>query len=239
MHSLVLERVIEKSQGMLSTRCGKKGKAADRLAKDTGQMGNPCKNKGMAKYTGIHHLALATKDLDATIRFWRDLLGMHLIVGMGHKGYKQYFFELGPHACIAFFEWPHVEPMVEKDHGMPARGPFGFDHVSLGLGERDELWRIKDKLEAAEIWVGEVVDHGFIHSLYTFDPNNIPVEFTWQVPEYDFRTTPRLVDADPTPVALEGSRPQAGKWPPVTRATAQEDKTMVPGPGDVDWEEGE
>lgn len=188
-------------------------------------------------YTGIHHLALATRDLDATIRFWRDLLGMRMIVGMGRAGYKQYFFELGPYNSVAFFEWPHVEPMPEKDHGMPAHGPLGFDHVAVGVAERDDLWRIKDALEAADVWVGEVVDHGFIHSLYTFDPNNIPLEFTWQVPEIDFHSTPRLVDADPTPIALEGSDPQSGAWPPVTQSTAEEDKTMVPGPGDVDWED--
>jgi len=30
----------------------------------------------MVKYTGINHLAMATRDMDTTLRFWRDLLGM-------------------------------------------------------------------------------------------------------------------------------------------------------------------
>ncbi len=33
----------------------------------------------MATYTGINHLAMATGDMDVTIRFWRDLLGMRLV----------------------------------------------------------------------------------------------------------------------------------------------------------------
>ena len=33
------------------------------------------------RYTGINHLAMATGDIDATIRFWRDLLGMRLVAG--------------------------------------------------------------------------------------------------------------------------------------------------------------
>ncbi|MGB2688020.1 MAG: VOC family protein, partial [Desulfobacterales bacterium] len=35
----------------------------------------------MAKYTGINHLAMATRDMDTTIRFWRDLLGLRLVAG--------------------------------------------------------------------------------------------------------------------------------------------------------------
>jgi len=30
----------------------------------------------MIKFNGVNHLAMATGDMDKTIRFWRDLLGM-------------------------------------------------------------------------------------------------------------------------------------------------------------------
>jgi catechol 2,3-dioxygenase-like lactoylglutathione lyase family enzyme len=62
----------------------------------------------MAKYTGINHLAMATRDMDSTIRFWRDLFGMRLVAGLGRPGYRQYFFEISEHDMIAFFEWPEV-----------------------------------------------------------------------------------------------------------------------------------
>lgn len=32
----------------------------------------------MLKFKGINHLAMATGDMDKTIRFWRDLPGMRL-----------------------------------------------------------------------------------------------------------------------------------------------------------------
>ncbi|MDH4012260.1 MAG: VOC family protein, partial [Desulfobacterales bacterium] len=132
----------------------------------------------MTKYTGINHLAMATRDMDTTIRFWRDLLGLRLVAGLGGPKYRHYFFELSEHDMIAFFEWPDVEKIPDKDHGVPVRGPFVFDHVSLGVESDDDLWELKDKLETAGIWVSEVIDHGFIHSIYTFDPNNIPIEFS-------------------------------------------------------------
>ena len=117
----------------------------------------------MTRYKGIDHLALATGDLDATIRFWRDLLGMRMVAGLGGPGFRHYFFEVSEHDLIAFFEWPGVEPLAERDHGAPRSGPAGFDHVSIGVHEREELWAIKDRLEAAGIWVSEVVDHASVY----------------------------------------------------------------------------
>ena len=47
-------------------------------------------------------MAMATGDMDKTIRFWRDLLGMRLVAGLGHPGYRHYFFEISPQDLIAF-----------------------------------------------------------------------------------------------------------------------------------------
>ncbi|MFC1515876.1 VOC family protein [Thermodesulfobacteriota bacterium] len=187
----------------------------------------------MTKYTGINHLAMVTMDMDATIRFWRDLLGMRLVAGLGASKYKHYFFEITEHDMIAFFEWPDVEKILEKDHGAPVKGPFAFDHISFEVATDDDLWALKDKLEAADIWVSEVIDHGFIHSIYTFDPNNIPIEFSAPVPEVDIRKHPKMKDRYPSTVTLEGSDPQTGHWPEVTDITPQADRRVYPGEGKI------
>lgn len=186
----------------------------------------------MPRYTGIHHLAMATGDMDATIRFWRDLLGMRLVAGMGRPGYRHYFFEISAHDMIAFFEWPKVRPLPEKDHGVPVAGPYAFDHVSIAVAGEDDLWDIKDRLEAAEMWVSEVIDHGFILSIYAFDPNHIPIEFSAPVPERDPRRHPRNVDTAPTAVALEGPDPQPDHWPRPT-TTPREERRTYPGEGKI------
>jgi len=187
----------------------------------------------MPKYTGINHLALATGDMDATVRFWRDLLGMRLIAGLGHPGYRHYFFEISRNDMIAFFEWPGVTPLMEKDHGVPVKGPFAFDHVSFEVTSGDDLWELKDRLEAADIWVSEVIDHGFIHSIYTFDPNHIPIEFSAPVPGVDLRQKPAMVDSHPSEITLEGPEPQTGKWPRVPTPTPEEDRQVYPGEGTI------
>ena len=187
----------------------------------------------MIKYRGINHLAMATKDIDSTIRFWRDLLGLRLVAGLGGSNYRHYFFEISSHDMIAFFEWPDVENIPEKDHGVPVRGPFAFDHVALEVESDDDLWKIKDKLEHADIWVSEVINHGFIHSIYAFDPNNIPIEFSAPVPSIDIRKHPKMKDRNPSPLAMEGAEPQTGVWPEVTRPTPTKDRMVYPGEGDI------
>ncbi len=37
---------------------------------------------------GINHLAFITDDMPKTIRFYRDLLGLELVAGIGHDGYR-------------------------------------------------------------------------------------------------------------------------------------------------------
>lgn len=187
----------------------------------------------MVKYTGINHLALATADLPSTIRFWRDLLGLRMVAGLGRPGYRQYFFELSDRDMILFFEWPDVEPLPDRDAGVPVTGPFAFDHVSLEVSSDEDLWELKDKLTAADIWVSEVVDHGFVHSLYTFDPNNVALELSARVPEVDLRATPILVDSDPCVEARQGPEPVAGVWPTVTRPTPESERTLYDGEADT------
>ncbi|MDP2849167.1 MAG: VOC family protein [Humidesulfovibrio sp.] len=183
------------------------------------------------RFTGINHLALATGDMDATIRYWRDLLGLRLVAGLGHPGYRHYFFELTERDMIAFFEWPGVQPGPDKDHGAPVRGPFTFDHISLGIEDEDELWELRDRLDAAGFWVSEIVDHGFIRSLYSFDPNNIAVEFSVPVSGVDLRTNPVMADTEPTACASQGAAPVPGVWPAPKRITSVSERRAYPGEG--------
>ncbi len=185
----------------------------------------------MIKFKGINHLSMVTGDMDSTIRFWRDLLGMRLVIGWGKPGYRIYFFEISDYDRIAFFEWPGVEPIQEKDAGVAVKGPVAFDHVSFGLETEDDLWILKDKLDAAGLWISEVIDHGFIHSIYTFDPNGIAIEFSHNVEGINVHKHPIMADSVPSTITLEGSEPQVDKWPRVEKATPMEERMIYPGFG--------
>lgn len=185
----------------------------------------------MIKYSGINHLAMVTGDMDKTIRFWRDLLGMRLVAGLGRPGYRHYFFEISENDLLAFFEWEGTLPVPKKDHGYPVKGSVVFDHVSFGVETDDDLWVLKDRLTEAGFEVSGVIDHGFIHSIYTWDPNGIPIEFSANVKGADIRRQPAMRDAEPSPMAGEGSEPRPERWPSPKTPTPVSERRIYPGAG--------
>lgn len=50
----------------------------------------------------------------------------------------------------------------------------------------------EDGLEVAAFWVSERIDHGFIHSLYSYDPHGIPIEFNHNVRGVDGQAHPKM-----------------------------------------------
>jgi len=164
------------------------------------------------KLLGINHLAFITDDMTKTIHFWRDLLGLRLHAGIGHEGYRHYFFMLDDNRTqVAFFGYDGASPMVRKFPGERTNKPLGFDHVSFTVETKEELFGFKKRLSSAGFDIHGAVDHGLFWSIYFYDPNNIPLEITWEFMEVT--NEPAIVDDDPLPVAAEGALPQTGRWP--------------------------
>lgn len=116
-----------------------------------------------------------------------------------------------------------------KPHGRPTREPLGFDHVSFTVDSREDLFGLKDRLEAAGIKVDGAVDHGTMWSIYLFDNNNIPLEATWEFME--LIQTPAMDEDDPLDIVAEGSAPQPGHWPDVTDPTPPDEMVAHSGNG--------
>nr|CRH05713.1 Putative glyoxalase/bleomycin resistance protein/dioxygenase [Candidatus Magnetococcus massalia] len=184
----------------------------------------------MYEYTGIHHTAFATRDIQATVRFWRDLLGMRLVYAYGKTGYRQYFFEVSGDARISFFEWPEVDRLPMRRHGDPVKGPFGFDHIAIGVENDNKLWDIMGRLDGADLPCSDVIDHGYFHSLYSYDPNGIPIEFTCTAPGLNMLDRPDLRDDQPEDSILMQAAPVPGRWPK-PEVIPPEDRIIVPGEG--------
>jgi catechol 2,3-dioxygenase-like lactoylglutathione lyase family enzyme len=177
---------------------------------------------------GINHLAFITPDMEKTIRFYRDLLDMELTAGIGHDGYRHYFFRCG-NAQVAFFEYEGAVPMKRKFHGVKSTLPLGFDHVSFTVDSCEALFAYKDRLEAAGVEIVGAVDHGTIWSIYFFDPNEIPLEISWECMEVT--AVPAIDEDRPMAIAAEGANRQLGVWPEPKSATPRERFTARPGNG--------
>ena len=156
-------------------------------------------------FRGINHLVLVTDDMDKTVRFYRDVLGMDVVGTVGGeidgKPMRHYFFSIGPGSTIAFFEWADIKLPPRKDSGVPASGR-QFDHVSINLDSEESLLELQARVRKLGVPASEVVDHGMVHSIYFEDPNNISLEFSvWMK---DLHAEPML--ADPEPVAAMRER---------------------------------
>ena len=108
------------------------------------------------EYQGINHVALVTNDMDQTVRFYRDVLGMRVVVTFARdingQPVRHYFFMLDAASCLSFFEFPGVELPPRKDAGIPASGR-QFDHVSIGVDSEQKLLEIQERARKAGMQV--------------------------------------------------------------------------------------
>ena len=131
-------------------------------------------------WRGINHLALITPDMDATVRFYHGVLGMDLVATIAVGPMRHYFFRIGKGNTIAFFEWSGTEvESFTKPAGVPPDFPAQFDHVSFNVEDEAALLALQDRIRAREVECTDVVDHGFMHSIYFTDPNGIALEATY------------------------------------------------------------
>ena len=163
------------------------------------------------RFRGVNHLAMVTNDMEKTVRFYRDVLGMALVAAIGNTPqlpYRHYFFEAGPNSTIAFFEWPGMVEEFHKPAGQPARGRLQFDHVSFDVENEDALLELQDRLTGFGVEVTPVIDHKFIHSIYFTDPNGIALEASFWITnptghEPDYANPHVFQDPDPVPALKE------------------------------------
>ncbi len=147
--------------------------------------------------------------MDATVRFYHGTLGARLVATVATDTFRHYFFEFGPHCTVAFFEYSGstAEPFA-KPAGLPDPRAPQFDHLSLNLPDEESLHQLRRRLKAADCEVTDIVDHGFIRSVYFSDPNGIALEATWWV--RDITTQPAnyvdqgvFADRDPVTAVRE------------------------------------
>jgi catechol 2,3-dioxygenase-like lactoylglutathione lyase family enzyme len=162
------------------------------------------------RWRGINHLALITNDMDATVRFYHGVLGARLVADLAAPGkFRHYFFELGPENTIAFFEYTkHPVEAFAKPAGVPDPRAIQFDHVSFNLPDEAALLALRNRLKEAGSEITDVVDHGFLRSVYFTDNNGIALEAScWVVDPTgrpaDYADEGLFSDPDPVSAVVE------------------------------------
>ncbi|HUN28016.1 MAG TPA: VOC family protein [Steroidobacteraceae bacterium] len=139
----------------------------------------------------LHHTAYVTKDLEATRRFYEEVIGLPLVATWcesdelfgAMRTYCHCFFGLGDGGALAFFQFEKPEDQALFGPQMPGTP---FHHIALKV-DRESQEGIERRLAAAGYQppATYVLEHGYCRSVYVTDPNGMICEFTLDRPDTD------------------------------------------------------
>ena len=129
--------------------------------------------------TGTDHVTVMGSNVEDTVEFYRDLLGMPLVLrqpNLDQPEVTHLFFDTGDGRILTFFV---TEERPSNDQ--PAMDVGSVHHLAFSI-DADELESVKEALtEAGKHW--NEFDRGAFHSLYTRDNNGLTIELV--VDKYD------------------------------------------------------
>ena len=150
---------------------------------------------GSSGWRGFHHLALVTRDLDQTIEFYENVLGMKAGTVYPAKGGRGRHCFIHPGGTgtkgLHFFEHPEAEIFQSADAiRRLRRDPRGADinrflpgalqHIAFAAGSEEEALALRNKLVALDIPVTQVYDLGELRDFIFVDNNGIQIEVAWE-----------------------------------------------------------
>jgi catechol 2,3-dioxygenase-like lactoylglutathione lyase family enzyme len=172
------------------------------------------------RWRGAHHIAVVTRDLDATIRFYHGLLGMPLWAAMHPMPYH------GRHCALRagsffmhFFEDAGAQiaaPPPGWEQQVITFVPGALQHIAVSLEDEIALITLRERLSAAGVPVTEMMNQGPIRQFLFVDNNGITVEANWmpddavlaaEQPDY----SSSLLFSDPEPVPAVRELMQTGR----------------------------
>ncbi len=134
---------------------------------------------------GIHHIGLATHDMESTLEFYENVLGFPAVVCETIEleaggAIRHAFFDVGEGELIAFMEANEVEGVSAEfdtgiNEGLGIGG--GMYHFAFKVEDPSELEKKRNELLEKGLRVRGIVDHGWCQSIYFSDPNSVQLEF--------------------------------------------------------------
>jgi glyoxylase I family protein len=149
----------------------------------------------------LHHSAYVSRDLEATRRFYEDVIGLPLLATWcesdmlfgAERTYCHVFFGLADGGALAFFQFEKPEDAELFGPQMP---PTPFHHLALKVDRATQDAIVKRLKEAGyDEPKSFVLEHGYCRSVYATDPNGMIVEFTLDHPDVEKINATRRADA--------------------------------------------
>ena len=120
---------------------------------------------------GLHHVTAISSDLERTIAFYRDVLGLAIVHDApsdDDPDARHVWFGPGDGTYVSFMEYPRMP------EGIVGRGSTHHFALRVDSAEEQEAWR--DYLREHDIDCTDVFDRGEFRSIYIRDPDGHVVE---------------------------------------------------------------
>ncbi len=161
----------------------------------------------------FHHVAYATRDVEATTDFYERLMGFPLvhtvIQASGESWIRHVFYDTGGGECIAFFQFNAIGEQADytTDVSDGVGLPLWVNHAAFSATQEQQE-EVRARMTEAGVAPVMEKDHGWCHSLYYLDPNGIMVELCRDTPGFDIDPTEatRLLGVDPLSYVAHGSK---------------------------------
>ena len=142
------------------------------------------------KIRELGHVVLQVTDLDRSLRFYRDTLGLPVVSLGSPRGRRMAFFSLGKkHHDLALME-------LAPGAGANDHSRAGVFHVAFKVGDDVEaLKEAKARIDAAGVPVVRTTEHVTTLSLYVSDPDGITVELYVDTDPATWRDHPQALGA--------------------------------------------
>ena len=130
----------------------------------------------------LGHIVLYVRDLQRSVRFYRDVLGWRQAIPDATMPFPAAMFSGGRthHELLLIEVGPEATPI-------PSGRRVGLYHFGLKVGDTDEELRAAlDRLQQAGVPLMGTADHGMTHSLYLADPDGNEIELYVDVPGADW-----------------------------------------------------
>ena len=128
----------------------------------------------MPDISGIHHVSVTVTDIERSVPWYTELLGLTKLMEESHPDGTGYAVVLGKpdwSMCVGL----HTHPTNERERFSESRT--GLDHIGFMVSARAELDAWESKLTELGVEHSPVNDQGGYAVLVFRDPDNIQLEF--------------------------------------------------------------
>jgi glyoxylase I family protein len=127
----------------------------------------------MPTLSGIHHVSVTVTDLDRSVAWYQDVLGLQKITEDTHPDGTGYFVGLAD-STFSFVVGLHAHPTKEGEGFSETRT--GLDHFSFGVSSHAELEAWEEQFTELGIEHTPVIDAQGYSVVVFRDPDNIQLE---------------------------------------------------------------